>query len=62
MVVGDVLFEVLGLGSRNEGCMGWEQMGVHLSTSRKWGRVRQSLMTLGSCEVEGGVWACMPTL
>lgn len=57
MVVGDVLFEVLGLGSRNEGCTGWEQMGAHLSTRRKGGRVRRSLATLGNCGVEDGVWA-----
>lgn len=31
MGVGDVLFEVLGLGNGNEGCMGWEQMGAHLA-------------------------------
>lgn len=57
MVVGDVLFEVLGLVSGNEGCTGWEQMGAHLSTWKKRGRVRRSLVTLGTCGVEVGAWA-----
>lgn len=32
MLIGDVLFEGVGLGSRYEGCTGWEQEGAHLST------------------------------